>query len=42
LAALREVSPSLPAGCGLFVDKAYFHDETAAACQRLGWHLVAS
>lgn len=38
----REVSPSLPAGCGLFADKAYFHDETAADCQQLGWHLVAS
>ena len=42
LAALREVSPSLPAGCGLFADKAYFHDETEAECQKLGWYLVAS
>jgi len=42
LAALREVSPALPQGCGLFADKAYFHDETAAACQQKGWYLVAS
>jgi IS5 family transposase len=42
LAALREVQPALPAGCGLFADKAYFHDETAADCQKLGWFLVAS
>lgn len=42
LAALREVSPTLPQGCGLFADKAYFHDDTAAACQKLGWFLLAS
>ena len=42
LAALREVQPSLPAGCGLFADKAYFHDETEADCQQLGWYLLAS
>jgi IS5 family transposase len=42
LAALREASPSLPAGCALFADKAYFHDETAADCQQLGWFLLAS
>lgn len=41
LAALREVSPSLPAGCGLFADKAYFHNETAADCQKQGWFLLA-
>jgi hypothetical protein len=27
LSALREVSPSLPAGCGLFADNAYFTNE---------------
>jgi IS5 family transposase len=42
LAALREVSPSLPAGCGLFADKAYFHRDTQAACKAHGWFLVAS
>jgi IS5 family transposase len=42
LAALREVQPCLPEGCGLFADKAYFHDETATDCQQKGWHLVAS
>jgi len=42
LAALREVSPSLPQGCGLFADKAYFHADTAAACKQLGWFLLAS
>lgn len=42
LAALREVSPSLPAGCGLFADKAYFHAATAAACKQQGWFLLAS
>lgn len=42
LAALREVSPSLPAGCGLFADKAYFHAETTAACKGHGWFLLAS
>lgn len=42
LAALREVSPSLPVGCALFADKAYFHDETEADCQQQGWFLLAS
>jgi IS5 family transposase len=42
LAALREVSPSLPAGCALFADKAYFHAATAAACNQQGWFLLAS
>jgi IS5 family transposase len=42
LAALREVSPSLPVGCGLFADKAYFHADTAAACTQQGWFLLAS
>lgn len=42
LQALREVSPSLPAGCGLFADKAYFHDETQKDCKERGWFLVAS
>ena len=42
LAALREVSPALPQGCGLFADKAYFHDETAADCQKQGWFLLAA
>lgn len=42
LAALREASPSLPAGCGLFADKAYFHRETEEDCQQLGWFLLAS
>jgi IS5 family transposase len=42
LSALREVSPSLPSGCGLFADKAYFHADTAAACKQQGWFLLAS
>ena len=42
LAALREVRPSLPVGCGLFADKAYFHADTADACQQQGWFLLAS
>lgn len=42
LAALREVSPSLPEGCGLFADKAYFHRETEEDCRRLGWFLLAA
>ena len=33
LAALRELSPTLPMGCGLFADKTYFHAETAADCK---------
>lgn len=41
LSALREVSPSLPAGCGLFADKAYFHRDTQEACKEQGWFLVA-
>lgn len=42
LSALREVSPSLPAGCGLFADKAYFHRDTEEACKEHGWFLVAA
>ena len=42
LAALREVQPCLPPGCGLFADKAYFHDETEAECQQKGWYLLAA
>jgi IS5 family transposase len=42
LATLREVSPSLPAGCGLFADKAYFHQDTQRDCKERGWFLVAS
>jgi IS5 family transposase len=42
LSALREVSPSLPAGCGLFADKAYFHRDTEADCKERGWFLVAA
>lgn len=42
LSALREVSPSLPAGCGLFADKAYSHDETQKDCKERGWFLVAA
>jgi IS5 family transposase len=42
LSALREVSPSVPAGCGLFADKAYFHRDTEEACKERGWFLVAS
>lgn len=42
LAALREVSPSLPSDCGLFADKAYFHQETRRDCKERGFFLVAS
>ena len=42
LAALREVQPHLPAGCGLFADKAYFHEEAARDCKERGFFLVAS
>ena len=42
LSALREVSPSLAAGCGLFADKAYFHRDTEEACKERGWFLVAA
>jgi IS5 family transposase len=42
LAALREMRPSLPSGCGLFADKAYFHHETTQDCKEQGWFLVAS
>lgn len=42
LSALREVSPSLPAACGLFADKAYFHRDTEEACKARGWFLVAA
>jgi IS5 family transposase len=42
LQALREVQPYLPAGCGLFADKAYSHGETARDCKERGFFLVAS
>jgi IS5 family transposase len=42
LQALREVRPSLPEGCGLFADKAYFHQETRRYCKERGWFLVAA
>lgn len=42
LQALREMRPSLPEGCGLFADKAYFHDETRRDCRGRGWFLVAA
>jgi hypothetical protein len=42
LQSLREMRPSLPEGCGLFADKAYFHHETQQNCKERGWFLVAS
>lgn len=42
LAALREICPSLPVGCGLFADKAYFHHDPQQDCQARGWFLVAA
>lgn len=42
LAALRELSPALPAGCALFGDKAYFHADTTVDCKEHGWFLLAS
>jgi IS5 family transposase len=42
LSAVREVSPSLPSDCGLFADKAYFHQETRRDCKERGFFLVAS
>jgi IS5 family transposase len=42
LQALREMRPSLPADCGLFADKAYFHHETQRDCKERGWFLIAS
>ena len=42
LAALRELSPRLASGGGLFADKAYFHRETEQDFKRQGWFLVAS
>lgn len=42
LAALREICPSLPVGCGLFADKAYFHRDTQQDCRGRGWFLVAA
>ncbi len=42
LAALCELSPELPVGCGLFADKAYFHRDTQEACKEQGWFLVAA
>jgi IS5 family transposase len=34
--------PSVPEGCGLFADKAYFHHETQQECKERGWFLLAS
>ncbi|MBD0373709.1 MAG: IS982 family transposase [Pyrinomonadaceae bacterium] len=42
LQALREMRPNLPAGCGLFADKAYFHDQTQRDCSGRGFFLVAA
>jgi IS5 family transposase len=42
LAALRELSPRMPANSGLFADKAYFHTETSAEFKEHGSFLVAS
>ncbi len=42
LAALRELSPQLPAGSGLFADKAYHHAATEAEFKQQGSFLVAS
>src|SRR5205823_9327119 len=42
LQALREMRPSLPVDCGLFADKAYFHQQTTQDCKEQGWFLVAS
>ena len=42
LAALRELAPQMPAGSGLFADKAYFHAATAAEFKEQGSFLVAS
>lgn len=42
LAALRELSPQMPASSGLFADKAYFHTETFAEFKEQGSFLVAS
>jgi IS5 family transposase len=42
LSAFREMRPSLPVDCGLFADKAYFHDETQQECKERGRFLVAS
>lgn len=42
LATLRELSPHLPAGSGLFADKAYFHAATAIAAKEQDWFLLAS
>jgi IS5 family transposase len=42
LAAMREVSPRMPFGTGLFADKAYFHAATSAEFKEHGSFLVAS
>ena len=42
LATLQEPAPRLPAGAGLFADKAYFHRETETDCKAAGWFLLAS
>lgn len=42
LAALREVSPQLPAGSGLFADKAYFYAAPEDKLKERDWFLVAS
>jgi IS5 family transposase len=41
LAALRELSPQMPARSGLFADKAYFHAATEAEFKEQGSFLVA-
>lgn len=42
LSALREVSPHLPSGSGLFADKAYFDTDTKNSFKARGHYLVAS
>lgn len=42
LAAVRELSPQMPANSGLFADKAYFHAATKAEFKEQGSFLVAS
>ena len=42
LAALRELSPRMPANSGLFADKAYYHAATQAEFKERGSFLVAS
>ena len=42
LAALEELSPSLPEGAALFADKAYFCAEVEKYFKEAGWFLLAS